>query len=153
MQASLRFSAHTLFCRLERFWYEQIYRVLKSGFDFPSRAIYRGAQAGLHESSVGCDICRFGLKLLGKFTMNNSDVLGFEINTPGVIKIKSRWQLSCWCRKSVPMIGYSLVLRTASWEKNELSPEHEQRLGRLVPFLCRKQGRFMCWKVFCKVRA
>lgn len=71
-------------------------------------------------------VCR--LKLLDEFTMKNSKALGFEISAPRVVKIKSCWQLACWCVKSVPVTRYSPVLHATSGEKNELSPEHRQRL-------------------------
>lgn len=77
------------------------------------------------------------LKLLDGFTVKNASVLGFEINTLRVVKVKSCWQLACWCMKSVPMTAYSLVLDATPREKNELSPEHGQRLrytGYLVSF-------------------
>lgn len=88
------------------------------------------------ENPVGYDVWTCCLKLLDKLTINNSNVLGFEVNTPRVIKIKSHWQPACWCVKSVPMTGCSLALRPTSWQRNELSTEREQRLGHpgcLIP--------------------
>lgn len=96
------------------------------------------------------------LKLLDGFTVKNASVLGFEINALRVVKVKSCWQLACWCMKSVPMTAYSLVLDATPREKNELSPEHGQRLrypGYLVSFLGSNMDRFMSWKIFCKAQA
>ena len=84
--------------------------------------------------------------------MNNSNTLGFEINTLRVVKIKSRWQPACWCMKSVPLTGSSLVPWARSRAANELSVEWEQRswyLGSLVSILC----RFMRWKMWCIAEA